>query len=206
MRRVRRSGMNTYPELPVERNLPSTGNVAHGSVMTDVSYDDITAYERRWVHPGPAQVSALQQAQPLLFVADHLSIHDRHDGSLGVYTRTANGQPLIIVIPDLAPSPDANACLRAVLGIADRLVRQLGLDLDDVDWSTPPFVALGLVPHRRGRAYVSDLDRHWAQALADVCSWINVQPVGVLTRTESGALVPVPIPAPREPEVLDAIA
>lgn len=174
--------------------------------MTHDSYDDITAYERRWVRPAPEQASALRQAQPLLFVADHLSIHDRHDGSLGVYACMPKGQPLIIVIPDLEPGPDANACLRAVLGIADRLVRQLGLDLHDVDWSTPPFVALGLVPHRRGRACVSDLDRNWAQALADVCSWIHVQPVGVLTRTESGALVPVPIPAPREPDALDAIA
>lgn len=202
----RASDDSRYHHPPVEGNWLSTADVAQPSDMTHHPYDDATGYERRWTHPDPAQVTALRQAQPLLFVADHISIFDRCDGSLAVYARTADAKPLMIVIADAEPAPDADACLRAVIGIADRLVRHLGLDLDDVDWSSPPFVTLGLVHHRRGRPHISDLDRHWAQALSDVCSWLNVQPAGVLTRTESGALVPVPLPIPRDPDVLDAIA
>ncbi len=170
--------------------------------MRNPPYDDVVAFDRRWFHCDPADADARQQAQPLLFVADHISIHDRRAGSLAVYARTADDQPLMAVIPDALPDPSADECLRAMLGIADNVCREFGIDPEVMDLGDPPFAALGLVHHRRGRPHITDVDRHWAQALTDVCGWLGVEPIGVLARTESGALVPVPLPNPREPDVL----
>ena len=79
----------------------------------------------------------------------------------------------------LSPAePTDDACLGLLCGVVERI-------------GSGRTVALGLVHHRRGRAHVTDLDRRWRHALEAACTYYGIAPIGVLTRTESGALLPL---------------
>lgn len=78
------------------------------------------------------------------------------------------------------------------------------LDATDVECATAIGVAyerlggqvtgIGIVHHRRGGVGMTDTDRRWALALRAVCDAFSIEPLGVMARLRSGALVRVPLP------------
>ena len=140
------------------------------------AYDDPHAYHRRWDRLDPEALDRAADRDPLLFVADHVQCSVRREGTLAVHARTDDGRPHIIVIPDAGIDPDEDVCL----SILATVVEQLGPDR---------VMALGVVHHRRGRAHIDELDRRWQDALDAVCHYYAIGAVGVLARTESGAIV-----------------
>jgi hypothetical protein len=149
------------------------------------AYDDPHAFHRRWDRLNPDEIGAAADRDPLLFVADHVSCADRREGALALLAVTDHGERQIILIPDGATDPDEDTCIAVLATVVERL----GPDR---------VMALGLVHHRRGRAHVVDLDRRWQEALEDVCHYYAIGTIGVLARTESGAIVrTTPQTAPR---------
>ena len=140
------------------------------------AYDDPHAYHRRWDRLDPDQLHAAADRDPLLFVADHVPCTDRRDGALAIHVGTDDGGSQVILVPDAIIDPDDGACVTLLATVVERL----GPDR---------VIALGLVHHRRGRAHIIDLDRRWQEALDAVCHYYAVGAVGVLARTESGAIV-----------------
>lgn len=146
-------------------------------------YDDPHAYHRRWERLDPDAVHRAAERDPLLFVADHVSVADRRAGSVAVHVRTHGGASMMILIADGPAEPTDEECV----GCLAIVVERIGCDAVD---------ALGLVHHRRGRTHIVDLDRRWQQALGDVCHYYDIEQVGVLARTESGAIVRPPRSGP----------
>lgn len=146
-------------------------------------YDDPHAYHRRWERLDPDAVHRAAERDPLLFVADHVSTADRRAGSVAVHVRTAGGAPMIILIADGPADPTDDDCVTCLATVVERIGHEA---VDE----------LGVVYHRRGRPHIIDLDRRWQQALEDVCHYYDVEPVGVVTRTESGAIVRLTTSAP----------
>jgi hypothetical protein len=140
------------------------------------AYDDPHAYHRRWDRLHPDEVEAAAEHDPLLFVADHVSCTDRREGVLAIHAGTDEGGRHLILIPDAIIDPDEDTCVAVLATVVERL----GPDR---------VMALGLVHHRRGRAHVVDLDRRWQDALDAVCHYYAIGAIGVLARTESGAIV-----------------
>lgn len=169
--------------------------------MTTTPFDDPTAYDRRWTRRSREHVHRLAQRDPLLFVADHITVRDRAAGLVAVQADLGlDLPPVMILIADGPLEPDDDACLNLLAGVVERIDREYrrgpAVDTDEHEYETC-IHALGLVTHRTGRPVVSDGDRAWARALDAVARWCDFEPVGVLTRTESGALVRVP-PTPRK--------
>jgi hypothetical protein len=125
-------------------------------------YDDPHAYHRRWERLDREAVDRAARRDPLLFIADHVPLADRRAGSVAVHVRTPDGASLLNLIADAT------------------VVERSGCEAVD---------EIGVVHHRRGRAHVVELDRRWQQALDDVCRYYGADAVGVLARTESGAIV-----------------
>jgi len=146
--------------------------------MTHTPFDDLDAFDRRW--SDSSRMRALADADPLLFVADHVMSVDRREGTVALHIATEHGPPTLLVIPDGPPDPRDRDC--AVL-------------LSNVVSGTPEAVsALGLVHHRLGGPNVSDLDRRWAEALKAVSCAHGFEPIGVIARLYDGSLVRVPVP------------
>ena len=142
-------------------------------------FDDPLAYIRRWERAPEPEVARLADADPLLFLADHLPLADRREGTVAVHARLDDGTPLAAIITDGPPEPSVDECRTALAMVVEHA-------------GSERVVGLGLVHHRRGRAHISSSDRRWRVALDDACARYAIAPVGVLIRTESGALVPVP--------------
>lgn len=142
-------------------------------------YDDPHAYHRRWDRLDPDAVHRAAERDPLLFVADHVSTADRRAGSVVVHVRTPDGSPMMILIADGPADPTDEECITCLATIVERIGHET---VDE----------LGVVYHRRGRTHLVDLDRRWQQALGDVCHYYDIEQVGVLARTESGAIVRPP--------------
>ena len=124
---------------------------------------------------------------PLGFVADHLLSGDRRTGSVAVLLDAGpDGPRSIHLVHDAPLDPDVDQC-RAILDrVAERAVAlRRGARR----------ARLGVVHHRTGDAVVIDLDARWAQALHDVTADAGLGVLGVAARTESGALVRVPLAA-----------
>lgn len=155
-------------------------------------YDDPHAYNRRWARLSPAEVTERSELDPLLFVADHISTAERGDGVLAVHVEMTDDRRLVVIVTPGPEAPIADQCRSAVVGIITRLVEEYG-DPDDCTGMVP-VLTLGLVVHRRGRPHVAPMDRCWAEALVAGCAYWDVEPLGVLVRTESGALVRVVLP------------
>jgi hypothetical protein len=163
-------------------------------------YDDPHAYDRRWSRLSRAEVAERSDADPLLFVADHIGTADRDDGVVAVHAEMADGSRVMVIVAAGPDAPTADQCRSAVLGIIARLSEDYG-DPDD-ETGIVPLLSLGLVVHRRGRAHLTPLDRCWASALVAGCAYWDVEPLGVLVRTESGALYRPPLPAGSASEVV----
>ena len=158
----------------------STGDVADAPGMKRPAFDDPGAFRRRWSHLSPAQLRAESLRDPLLFAADHISIYDRRVGSVALCILLQRGPSAIACIPDGPPDPADTDCL-VLIGNA---VMRMGEEVR----------AMGVVHHRVGGTHVTDLDRRWALALKAASMALDFEPIGVLARLHSGALVRVPIP------------
>jgi hypothetical protein len=145
-------------------------------MTTRQAYDDPHAYHRRWERLDPDAVHRAAERDPLLFVADHVSIADRRAGSVAVHVRTVGGAPLLVLIADGPADPTDEERVTCLATVVERIGNEA---VDE----------LGVVYHRRGRAHIIDVDRRWQQALEDVCRYYDLAPVGVLARTESGAII-----------------
>lgn len=165
----------------MEGNSPSTGTCHHRGRMPD--FDDPLAYIRRWARQSDTEVSRLADEQPLLFLADHVALADRREGTVAIHARLDDGSPLAAIITGGPPDPSPYECVAA-----------LGMVVENTGPSR--VMSMGLVHHRRGRPHLCDTDRRWRQALEDTCAFYAIAPVGVLIRTESGALLPVPTSEP----------
>ncbi len=139
-------------------------------------YDDPHAYHRRWERLDREAVDRAARRDPLLFIADHVPLADRRAGSVAVHVRTPDGASLLNLIADAPDDPTDDECVACLATVVER---SGGEAVDEI----------GVVHHRRGRAHVVELDRRWQQALDDVCRFYGADAVGVLARTESGAIV-----------------
>ena len=148
--------------------------------MTTTPFDDPTAFDRRWANVDSRAIGKLASADPLLFIADHIQVSDRREGTVAVALRLFAGQSSMLVVPDAPPNPSDAQCL-TLLGQA-------------IEGSPNPACALGVVHHRRGSSVVSDSDRRWALALKAVSMAFDVEPLGVMARLYDGGLVRVPVP------------
>lgn len=148
--------------------------------MTTTPFDDPTAFDRRWVKANPQAKAALTEADPLLFLADHISIHDRREGSVALALVPRDGQSTLAIIPDGPAQPSDMQCL-ALLG-------------NSIEKISGGVRTLGIVHHRRGSRGVADVDRRWALALKAVCMAFDIEPLGVMARLYGGELVRVPLP------------
>ena len=155
-------------------------------------YDDPHGYRRRWSRLDPAGVATLADADPLLFVADHIAIAERKDGVIAFHVELTGDRRLIVIVAPGPKAPSAEECRSAIIGAIARLTEDCG-DPDDYI-GLPPVLALGLVVHRRGPSHVTPMDRRWSAALHFGCAYWDVESQGVLVRTESGALVRLSLP------------
>lgn len=122
---AKRGGSRAKHINPVESNWPSTGGVFDDASMTTTPFDDPIAFDRRWTRVQPHARSLRAQAEPLLFIADHISIYDRREGSVAVALTFHDGQSTMIVVPDGPPHRALTAVTRAFeiepLGVMARL-------------------------------------------------------------------------------------
>ena len=159
--------------------------------MTRTPFDDPIAFDRRWVKANPEAKAALTEADPLLFLADHISIYDRREGSVALAITSRNGQSTLAVIPDGPPQPSDMECL-ALLGNA----------IERIPGGVRTF---GIVHHRRGSRVVADVDRRWALALKAVCTAFDIEGLGVMARLYGGELVRVPLPGVLPEDYFEAL-
>jgi hypothetical protein len=148
--------------------------------MTSTPFDDPNAFDRNWLKADPQAKESLAKADPLLFVADHISIYDRREGAVALAVTSRDGQSTLIVVPDGPAHPSDAQCLTLLGNAIER---------------TPSGVrSLGVVHHRRGSTAVIDIDQRWALALKAVCTAFDIETLGVMARLYSGELVRVPLP------------
>ena len=95
---------------------------------------------------------------------------------MAVHVRTWGGASILNLIADGPVDPTDDQCVACLAAVIERI----GYEVVD---------EIGVVHHRRGRAHVVELDRRWQRALDDVCRYYDIEAVGVLVRTESGAIV-----------------
>ncbi len=186
---AKRGGSRSQHINPVESNWPSTGGVFDGASMTTTPFDDPIAFNRRWTRVQPQARSMRAQAEPLLFIADHISICDRREGSVAVALTFDDGQSTMIVVPDGPPNPSDADCL-VLLDTA-------------IERSPSDVRSLGIVHHRRGTRAIADVDRRWALALTAVTRVFEIEPLGVMARLFTGDLVTVPLPDVLPSDYLD---
>lgn len=148
--------------------------------MTRTPFDDPTAYDRRWVKASPEAKASLSKSDPLLFLADHISVCDRRQGSVALALVAQNGQSTLAIIPDGPEWPSDMECL-ALLG-------------NSIEKIPGGVRSLGIVHHRRGARSIADVDRRWALALKAVCTAFDIEPLGIIARLYGGQLVRVPLP------------
>lgn len=148
--------------------------------MTTTPFDDPIAFDRNWLKADPQAKESLAKADPLLFVADHISSYDRKEGAVALAVTSRDGQSTLIVVPDAPAQPSDAQCL-ALLGNA-------------VERTPSGVHALGIVHHRRGSRAVSHVDKRWALALKAVSTAFDIEALGVMARLYSGEVVRVPLP------------
>ena len=157
------------------------------------NYDDPYAYEQRWESLSPAQLGERAAADPLLFVADHISTADRGPGVVAIHAQPPGASPVMAIVTDGPGDPSDDECLMLVV---DAITRLRGSDIREMpeEPMTPDGFVVGLVVHRPGTGHLVPFDHRWARALVDGCAYLGAEPVGVLARTESGVLLRVPLP------------
>lgn len=174
--------------------------------MKRPAFDDPGAFRRRWSHLTPAQLRVESLRDPLLFAADHLALEDRREGTVMVVAEVDDAPaPIVIVIPDGPPAPEEEACLGVLAGVIAQLDAAMNetdpydddsYDEDDDGWGSRDddrvVRRIGVVAHRLGSPAINDIDRRWIRALGLICVALDIETIGVLTRTRSGNLVRVP--------------
>lgn len=159
--------------------------------MTTTPFDDPLAFDRNWLKADPQAKESLAKADPLLFVADHISSYDRKEGAVALAVTSCDGQPTLIVVPDGPNQPSDAQCLTLLGNAIER---------------TPSGVrSLGVVHHRRGSSALGDVDQRWALALKAVCTAFDIESLGVMARLYSGELVRVPLPDVLPADYLEAM-
>ena len=148
--------------------------------MTPTPFDDPDRFEQRWGHISPDERHSLADADPLLFVADHMSTHDRRVGSLALCMLPVGSPPTLAVIPDGPPLPRDEDCLMLLGNVAELMGANLR--------------GLGVVHHRLGSTEITDVDRRWALALRASSLALGFDAIGVLARLYTGEIVRVGIP------------
>lgn len=159
--------------------------------MTTTPFDDPIAFDRRWVKANPEAKAALTKDDPLLFLADHISIDDRREGSVALALISRDGQSTLAVIPDGPEQPSDLECLAF-----------LGNSIEKIPGGVR---TLGIVHHRRGSRGIADVDRRWALALKAVCTAFDIEPMGIIARLYGGELVRVPLPDVLPSDYFEAI-
>ncbi|MEY3732985.1 MAG: hypothetical protein RL347_344 [Actinomycetota bacterium] len=182
-----------YHALPVDRCADPQADRRRLHGMRRTPFDDPRAFRRRWAHLTPEQLRAEATRDPLLFAADHVSIFDRHEGSVVVLADLDAGlPPTMIVIPGGPPDPTEEDCLGLLAGVVSRIDEgmddSMAVPLGDICVVR----RLGIVTHRLGASMVNDIDRRWMRALGLVSVALGIEIIGVMARTRSGALVRVP--------------
>lgn len=143
-------------------------------------YDDPVGYERRWGRLDDEARHREADRDPLVFLADHLPATDRGPGRVTVALDLgAPGRRLVNPVPGLPADPSPLRC-RLVLDPFAAVAAEVRADVAP---------RLGVLHHRPGPAHPTDLDRRWAQALAEVVEEYGLTSLGVVARTEAGALV-----------------
>ncbi len=175
---------------------PSTGPSSHAADMSNrhrfsghtsrhTPYDDVIAAERRWGRLHPDELDAAARADPLRFMADHLSSDDRRRGSVALYGDLGHrALPILVAVPDAPPDPTFEECALLVGTFASHVA-------DTSEAMGSRAFGVGLVHHRTGTAVVSDHDRRWLLAVESLAPTFGYAVVGVMARTSSGALVQV---------------
>ena len=161
-----------------------------------VPYDDLDAFHRRWGHLDDDERRQVAEEDPLGFIADHLPSYDRAEGTVVVLLDgLPDGQRLVNVVADGPLNPEPDECRRLLETFAEAahtLVLEEA-ELLDGEGLESLFLAIemGVLVHRRGPERVTAEDRRWSEALRDVQADWGLGSLGVLARTESGALVRV---------------
>lgn len=155
--------------------------------MTPTPFDDYAAFDRRWSDSDRRH--ALAEADPLLFVADHIPSRDRRAGSIALCILPIDGPSTLALIPDGPLIPSDTDCLMLLSRAA------AGGNLR----------GLGVVHHRLGGPDVTDVDRRWALALKATSLALDFEPIGILARLHSGELVHVDVPDVLPAEYLSTI-
>ena len=121
--------------------------------MRRTPFDDPRAFRRRWAHLTPEQLRAEATRDPLLFAADHVSIFDRHEGSV-VVLADLDGDlpPSMIVIPGGPPDPTEEDCLGLLAGVVSRTV--VSASSSDATASTRASTTRWPCPWARSPSYV----------------------------------------------------
>ena len=125
----------------------------------------------------------LSRSDPLTFVADHLPNRDRQEGSVVVLLEPVGfGAPLVQVIADAPVNPSAEECYRLLWPFATAAGQ-----------ACPPDgrAMIGVIHHRRGPAVSGVLDQRWLAAVRQAAQEAGIEVLGVLARTDSGALIPI---------------
>ena len=148
--------------------------------MRRTPFDDHIAFNRRWGNPDSSSWKALADADPLLFVADHISSRDRREGSVALALTRWDEPSMLIAIPDAPRDPSDRDCLTAIGAAVERTSGRIR--------------DMGIVHHRRGGVGITDVDRRWALALKVVSIAFDFSPIGVMARLHSGGLVRVALP------------
>jgi len=152
---------------------------------TRTPYDDVVASERRWGHLRPDEIDTAARADPLRFLADHIPGRDREQGALALFGDLGPiAEPVLVTVHDAPSDPTVEECALLVWRFADYVDRTRMARGED-------HFGIGLVHHRVGSTVVCDLDRRWLLALEALAPEFGYSIVGVMARTEAGALVNV---------------
>lgn len=156
-----------------------------GHTSRPTPYDDQIAAERRWGHLRPDELQAAARADPLRFVADHLSSDDRRRGCVALYGDLGpECSPVLLAVPDAPPNPTFEECAL--------LIGRFAIHVSDTrEAMGGRTFGVGLTHHRTGTPVVNDLDRRWLLALQTLAPEFGYTLVGVMARTAAGALVRV---------------
>lgn len=157
-------------------------------------FDDPRSFTRRWSRLTPREFREESHRDPLLFVADHLSILDRRAGAIAIHAEVGHDlPPALILISDGPVAPREEDCL----GLLATVVANLQASVEEMEFDIPEGECavrrLGVVTHRVGTRAVHDIDRRWMRALALLSAALGIEALGVLVRIRSGDLVRVPL-------------
>ena len=162
---------------------PKSSTVRTGSPYDGLPYEDEVGYQNRWGGLSRSATDELAHSDPLTFVADHLPHGDRREGSVVVLLEPVGfGSPLVSVIADAPVNPSAEECYRLLWPFATAAGQARPTD---------GRAMIGVIHHRRGPAVSGVLDQRWLAAVQQAAQEAGIEVLGVLARTDSGALIPV---------------